>query len=386
MLYGTGRGFRISSKDFLSSAPTKLEVLRNKSLRHNMAPHGPTIVRPEYLSERLKEEVKSLLDITDLNQIKIVVPSGLTDWIMVPLYLGLFEWWKLEKDPQIFSWLLRVCDSVDWKLGPRKYLADDHAIGQLYLSLRKHCDNSRGLGQILEQFFSILNDPPQQDMSRSSGVKRWTWSDALFMSPPIWCELYSITEELQFLEYFKNEWWAAVRHLFVSEDKLFVRDENFIRPDNNIYWCRGNGWVLAGLSLILPELSKNSIIEEEDFVNLFKELTEGVLSRKNKFSLWDADLGSLDKTFPTEVSGSALILFGLARGIRTGFLSESEYFSVVQKGISNLKRFMSSDGRITNVQPPAAQPEVFNTDQSYPYGTGAFLMALAEAKRLLEDV
>jgi rhamnogalacturonyl hydrolase YesR len=88
-------------------------------------------------------------------------------------------------------------------------------------------------------------------------------------------------EDQRFRDYADGEFWATKNFLFDSQEHLFYRDSRFIGKTGahgeKILWCRGNGWVLAGLVNILRELGPGDPLREK-YVNLFVELANRVAS------------------------------------------------------------------------------------------------------------
>ena len=86
---------------------------------------------------------------------------------------------------------------------------------------------------------------------------RWSWSDALFMSPPVFVKLAAYTGDRRYLEFMDREYKLTCDYLFDREEGLFFRDSRYFTvPAANgkkMFWSRGNGWVIAGLPLILQD-------------------------------------------------------------------------------------------------------------------------------------
>ena len=59
------------------------------------------------------------------------------EWHNVPFYLGLNKLHSVTKDAIYEQWLNRLGEKNSWALYERPYPADDHAVGQLYLSRLK---------------------------------------------------------------------------------------------------------------------------------------------------------------------------------------------------------------------------------------------------------
>ena len=87
---------------------------------------------------------------------------------------------------------------------------------------------------------------------------RWSWSDALFMSPPVFVKLAAYTGDRRYLEFMDREYKLTCDYLFDREEGLFFRDSRYFTvPAANgkkMFWSRGNGWVIAGLPLILQDM------------------------------------------------------------------------------------------------------------------------------------
>src|SRR5262249_17867973 len=131
-----------------------------------------------------------------------------------------------------------------WKPARRIYHADDHAICQTYLGLfLKHKDPAM-LQPTKERFDYILEHRSTNELNferrggfeaatgeddRTNVVRqhRYWWCDALFMSPPVWSELYAATGDKKYLECLDQEWWATTDYLYDPEEHLFYRDSRY---------------------------------------------------------------------------------------------------------------------------------------------------------------
>ncbi len=57
------------------------------------------------------------------------------DWTNGALYVGMVKWAAMAENEKYYTWLKGVGEAHDWKLHYRKYFADDHTVGQMYLDL-----------------------------------------------------------------------------------------------------------------------------------------------------------------------------------------------------------------------------------------------------------
>lgn len=89
-------------------------------------------------------------------------------------------------------------------------------------------------------------------------------------------------------------------------------------PKNDIFWGRGNGWVICGFPMILDNIGMDHP-EAENIIRLFNKTSEALLGCMNE-----------DHTFNTllkfksyrELSATALIACGWLHGIRCGYLDK----------------------------------------------------------------
>ncbi len=135
-------------------------------------------------------------------------------WEMAAFYTGLIALSNISSKPYYFEALKAIGEVNQWKLGDRIYHADDHCVGQLYLGLYARFKEIEMLADIKMKFDWIINHRHAQGIEYKQSKNRWTWSDALFMSPPVWVKLSALTGEGKYLDYMDREWWVITEHLF----------------------------------------------------------------------------------------------------------------------------------------------------------------------------
>ncbi|RKR13287.1 rhamnogalacturonyl hydrolase YesR [Maribacter vaceletii] len=299
------------------------------------------------------------------------------DWTNAALYSGMFQWGEIAGDNSYLEWLNSIAEKNDWQLLKRKYHADDHAVGQLYLKLKTVYGNSHGKRKThLEQRFdSILIDKKKDKL-------HWDWCDALFMAPPVWAKLAKQKNDATYLNYMHSQYKKTYDLLWDKEEALFYRDANYFdkREKNakKIFWSRGNGWVFGGLALMIPDFPKDW--EHTNFyINTFKEMANTLKRTQRKDGTWSSGiLGDLKTYENIETSGTSFFVFGLAWGINQNILDKATYEPVLLKGWNALVNAVNQEGMLTYVQGIGAQPGVSYKDYSEVYGTGAFLAAGSE--------
>ena len=308
------------------------------------------------------------------------------DWTNGALYVGMVKWAAMADDEKYYNWLQEIGEKHDWKLHKRKYHADDHTVGQFYIELYRKYSDKKMIEPTIEQFDFIMMHPAKSSLQWQTPYNqdRWSWCDALFMSPPVWAKLYKITGERKYLDFMLAEYKATTDFLFDKKENLYYRDESYVdKLDNGtkVFWSRGNGWVFAGLTNVLNELDPQSK-EYKYFLKIYKKMAAKLLKIQTSEGHWSMSLLG-QEFYPTpETSGSSFYTYGLAWGINNGILDAKTYGSAVKKGWNAMVSHVTKEGMLGYVQPIGAAPGNAWPDKTEVYGTGAFLSAGSEVYKL----
>ncbi len=315
-----------------------------------------------------------------------------TGWVQAAFYIGLARFAAVTREPRYRPALLDRAQRNDWRLGPRRWHADDQAIAQLYLALARttteaHTEN------IVQAFDAILSAPPDNSLefqpdrpgpSEGSCQRRWCWCDALFMAPPAWAGLSQVTGDRRYRDYAIREYFATVDFLYDRKQHLFYRDSRFFdrrtAEGHKVFWSRGNGWVFAGLPLLLEALAADDPARER-LLALYREMASALLALQRPGGYWASSLLDTDTAAPAETSGTGFITFGFAWGVNRGLLPREDYASAAEKGWQALVRAVDTDGRLGWVQQIGNAPDDVRATDTQLYGSGAFLLAASEMMR-----
>ncbi len=313
-------------------------------------------------------------------------PHHPLDWTNGALYVGMVKWADMADDNTYWEWMKKIGEEYNWMLYKRQYHADDHTVGQMYIELFRKYGDKNMIAPTQKQFDYILYHPAISELAWESPYNqdRWSWCDALFMSPPVWAKLYKITGEKKYLNFLMTEFKATTDFLFDKKENLYYRDQSYMGQLDNgtkIFWGRGNGWVFAGLTNVMNELDP-STKEYKYFLNIYKKMATKLLKIQTTEGHWAMSLLG-EKFYPTpETSGSAFFTYGLAWGINNGILDKASYEPAVKKGLNSLVSHITKDGMLGYVQPVGAAPGNAWADKTEVYGTGAFLSAGYEVYKL----
>ncbi|MGC2164075.1 MAG: glycoside hydrolase family 88 protein, partial [Silvibacterium sp.] len=284
------------------------------------------------------------------------------DWTFAALYAGYMAAAHSLPEPRYEQAMLAMGNHFDWTPGPRKAHADDQAVAQTYIGLYVDYREPRMIIPTQEQFNALMTEPD------NPAKPVWWWCDALFMAPPVWARLYSVTNSLSYLNYMDREWWITSNLLYDPQQQLFSRDATFLnRHEANgqkLFWSRGNGWVMAGLARVLTVMPADYPTRQK-YVDQFQQMAARVAQLQGHDGLWRPGLLDANAYPLPEVSGSAFFVYSLAWGINHHILKRSTYLPVVAKGWQGLLEHVYDDGRLGCIQPIGAAPGAYSPTSSY---------------------
>ena len=345
-----------------------------------------------------KTSVKDLLQKVADYQLHTPLTHNETDWTNGALYAGMVEWASLAGDDKYFNWLMDIGKRNHWTYMHRddsrgRYHADDYCVGQMYLEMYRKYNNPDMLTPLREYFDQIIINPSVLGLEfefteEHWPTERWSWCDALFMGPTVWAKMAAITGDRKYLDFMYSEYKATTDYLYSNQNSLYFRDSRFFtRKEANgqpVHWGRGNGWVFAGLPIIIQELPKD--FEHRDFfINLYKAMAAKLVSLQDKDGYWHASL--LDPaSYPNpEMSATSFFIYGLAWGINNHLLDVKTYLPAVAKGWEAMKEAVWSDGKVGWIQPIGEDPRNVTREMTEVYGVGAFLLAGTEIYKLAKN-
>lgn len=315
----------------------------------------------------------------------------LYSWTNGAFYAGVSAAYRATGSKNIYKEMIKMGEANQWKAGPRLHHADDHAICQTYIDLFRIDGDSAKIRPFISTMDAFMNTAYQTELPMRPIV--WWWCDALFMAPPSYVKLGLTLNEEMYLNLSDKLYKECYDLLYDKEEHLFARDiryksdqEDILKEANGekIFWSRGNGWVMGGLTLLLKELPQD-YKNRPFYEKLYKEMSAKIASLQQDDGLWRSSL--LDPTsYPGgEASGSGFYCYALAYGVNSGILDEAFYLPVVKKAWAGLNSLIQEDGHIGWVQPIGADPRKdFSADSWEVYGTGAFLLAGSEMLSIVD--
>jgi rhamnogalacturonyl hydrolase YesR len=348
------------------------------------APDDPGPLATDISAELKPKAIQAVVEKVASWQVKVAEPTFNRLWTYAALYDGLLAASKTTGNPKFHNAVLKFSEQEHWQLLDHRFPhADDQAMGKAYMAL--YLEDSKGsrksermanTKEIMDRLIARPDDPAKL---------LWWWCDALYMAPPVLARTYVATGDKKYLDYMDHEWWLTSKTLYNQQDHLYFRDERYLTQKQangkNLYWSRGNGWVMGGLVKVLEVMPKNYPARAK-YVEQFRQMAEEVKAIQGKDGLWRSGLLDPDAYELPEISGSAFFTYAIAYGINEHILDRKTYLPVVEKSWKGMLQHVYADGRLGSIQPVDAQPGKFKPSSSHVYGVGGFLMAGYEMNRL----
>jgi len=322
--------------------------------------------------------VKAMKKVADW-QLKVSEPLYNIQWTFAALYDGMLAASKTTGDNRYHDRVLQIAEQNHWNLGPRFEHADDHAVGLTYLALYAERPEQVRIGPTRDEMDRLLVRPdnPQKNL--------WWWCDALYMAPKMLAQLSLATHEHKYLDFMDREWWITSGALYDPVEHLYYRDDRYLSMHeangNKVFWSRGDGWVLAGLAMVLERMPKG-YPDRARFETQYRDMAERVAALQPSDGLWRASLLDPNAYPNPEVSGTAFFTYAMTWGINHKVLERKKYLPVVTRSWAGMLQHVYQDGRLGSIQPIGAEPGKFTPSSSYVYGVGAFLLAGSELAQL----
>ena len=339
---------------------------------------------------------------TNVNKIR---PSSL--WTRAVYYEGLMALYAIDPQQRYLDYTDQWAAFHQWT--PRNGVgtndADDQCCEQTYLDRYMQSGGEEKLVHVKEnlaQQMVTANQKAQTQNAKtvtpqSSLYGWWTWIDAIQMGMPIYFQLAKITGEHKYIDHaMKMYTWSRdtlAGGLFNVKEGLWWRDKDYVPPykepdGQQCYWSRGNGWVYAALVRCMEQCPAKDKAYKQ-LKRDFMLMSEALLKCQREDGFWNPSLTSTNYAMK-ETSGTALFLYGMAWGIRKGYLKATVYQPACERAWTAMVRdAVHPNGFLgwmqgTGKDPSAGQPLSYTRIPDFEdYGTGCFLLGATEYYRLL---
>ncbi|MBD5252594.1 MAG: glycoside hydrolase family 88 protein [Bacteroides sp.] len=312
-------------------------------------------------------------------------------WTRTIYFEGLMALYSIYPDNKLLNYAMEWAEGFDW--GMRRddtttRNADNYACSQVYIDLYRLTPRPEMLTKVKGCMNMLVNTPQVED---------WTWIDAIQMGMPILMKLSATTGDPRYAEkaYDMYSWTrnTLAGGLYNKKDGLWWRDKDFVPPykepnGKDCYWSRGNGWVVAALVRALEEMAPDAPHRDEYEKDL-KDMCAALVKCQREDGFWNVSLHDPNNYGGKELTGTALFVYGMAYGVRTGLLDAKTYMPVITKAWNAMvKDAVHPNGYLGYVQgtgkePKDGQPVKYDSKPDFDdYGTGCFLLAGTEVYKL----
>lgn len=333
--------------------------------------------------------MKKYADVTMPSFVGKARPSNI--WTRGVYYEGLMALHAIYPREEYYDYAFEWGEFHKWgfRNGNTTRNADDQCCAQTYIDLYRICQNPALLKNVRANMGMMLNTPQVND---------WWWIDAIQMAMPIYAKMGVTTGETK---YFDKMWqmyeYTRNKHgdvgMFNQKDGLWWRDQDFDPPykepnGKNCYWSRGNGWVYAALVRVLQEIPATET-HRQDYIKDFLTMSKALVKCQREDGFWNCSLHDESNYGGKEMSGTALFVYGMAYGVRTGLLDSATYMPILVKAWNAIvKDCVHGNGQLGYVQgtgkePKDSQPTTYDKIPDFEdFGTGCFLLAGTEVYKL----
>ena len=336
-----------------------------------------------YTSKQVLATMEKVADwqLADWKEKGMIYPKW--DWTNAAGYTGLFQLSKISKNKAYHDILVSIGNELDWNTGPTRFYADDYCIGHTYANLYLKHKDRKMIAKFRLLADSIVAQPHTESLEWKNEInlREWAWCDALFMGPPALSLLAKATGDVRYMDITDKLWWKTYDYLYDKDEHLYFRDGgNFTKREKNgqkVFWSRGNGWVMAGIVMVIDNMPKNYPTRSK-YISLYKEMAAKIASIQQPDGSWHTSLLDPASFDVIETSGTGFYTYALLWGLNNGTLDKATYEPVALKAWKILESAIQPNGMLGYVQPIGWKPAPATQSSTAIFGVGAFLLAGTE--------
>lgn len=319
----------------------------------------------------------------------IARPSSI--WTRAVYYEGLLALYSIDPKKQYLDYAVDWGNKHSWtpRYGTKNRNADDQCAGQTWIDLYNLDPQKKYIDSIKTSIDNMVHSDKADD---------WHWVDAIQMCMPVFTRLGVLYHDTSYFRkmydlYHFTKTVHGTNGLYSRQEHLWWRDKDFVPPykepnGQNCYWSRGNGWVLAALVRVLSILPLNDPHRAE-YLQDYKDMIAAIIPLQRADGYWNCSLHDSTHFGGKELTGTALFTYGLAWGIRNGYLDKKQYYPIVAKAwLAMAAESVHPDGMLgwvqgTGKEPKDGQPVSYDKIPDFEdYGLGCFLLAGSEVYQI----
>lgn len=265
-----------------------------------------------------------------------------------------------------------------------KRLDDNGPMGASLIDLQMKYPDDAFLRYINETSDHLLYAEPRLEdgtIARIWPHVNTIWADDAFMAISFLSRMGQLTGDNRYFDDAANQVLAYTRYLWCPEKQLYYHCYHTDNHEHGVaHWSRANGWVFMAQADLLSRMPKEHPLWQAVADN-FRQQASGVARYQGKDGLWHQLLDKTDSY--EEITGTAMFVFGIARGVKEGWL-HPDFIYVAEQGLKGMMKKISDNGDVaaicvgTGIMPSLSYYYNRPTQTNDPMGEGPVLRALVE--------
>lgn len=275
--------------------------------------------------------------------------------------------------------------NVSWHMIFRgKRLDDNGPMGASLIEIQKKYPNDAFLAYINETADHLNYAEPR--LKDGTIARLWPhvntiWADDAFMAVSFLARMGSFTGDNKYFTDAAKQILNYTKYLWRPEMQLYYHCYHTDNKEHGVaHWSRANGWVFMATADLLTYMPKNHPLREKVIQN-FKMQATGIARYQGVNGLWHQVLDKVDSY--EEITGTAMFTFGIARGVKNGWL-HPDFIYVAEQGLRGMLKKITPEGDVTSIcvgtgiMPSLQYYYNRPTQENDPMGEGPVLRALVE--------
>ena len=307
---------------------------------------------------------------------------------------GNYDYYKRLYDKTFAEGGWGAIRNLSWHMIFRaKRLDDNGPMGASLIELQKKYPNAAFLNYINETANHLNEAEPR--LKDGTIARLWPhvntiWADDAFMAISFLCRMGDFTGDKKYYDDAANQVLKYTKYLWHPEKQIYYHCYHTDNKEHGVaHWSRANGWVFMAQADLLSRLPKNHP-KRAALIKNFQMQASGVARYQGSNGLWHQVLDKEDSY--EEITGTSMFVFGIARGVKNGWL-HPDFIYVAEQGLKGILSKITPQGDVTTIcvgtgiMPSLQYYYNRPTQINDPMGEGPVLRALVEmidAKRYTE--
>ncbi len=298
---------------------------------------------------------------------------------------GNLEFFKRQFDETFEKGGWKAVTSRSWHMIFRgKRLDDNGPMAASLIDLQRKYPNDSFMNYINQTNEHILYAEPRLEdrtIARLWPHVNTIWADDAFMAISFLSRMGEFTGDDSYFDDAAQQILSYTKYLWCPEKSLYYHCYHTDNQEHGVaHWSRANGWVFMAQADLLSRMPKDHPMRQAIIEN-FQNQARGIARYQGSNGLWHQLLDKEDSY--EEITGTAMFVFGMARGVKEGWL-HPDFIYVAEQGLKGMMTKITDDGDVTaicvgtGIMPSETYYYNRPTQTNTPMGEGPVLRALIE--------